>query len=95
MASQATIADAGKGGGVAPGRGCRCDLRLRGRERIMSKCCGRLGRRRERAVRQVMLRTLVTVCVRARLAARFLLIASVDRPPLGKKEATALALIDC
>ena len=39
---------------------------------------------------------LVTVCVRARLAARFLLIASVDRPPLGKKEAAALAsLIDC
>ena len=52
MASQATTVDAGKGGGVAPGRG---DLRLRGCERIMSKCCGGLGRRRERAVRQVVL----------------------------------------
>ena len=55
MGSQATIVDAGEGGGAAPGRGRRCDLRLRGCERIMSKCCGGLGRRRERAVRQVVL----------------------------------------
>ena len=61
MASEATIVDASKGGGVTTrrGRSCGWDLRVAGRERIarVGRGGGLFGRRRERAVRQVVLGT--------------------------------------
>lgn len=83
------IVDANIGGATTSRRGGG-DLRLSGSERIASKSRG-LGRRRKRAVRQIMLHTLVTVCVRAGgLSGGFLLIGSVDRLLVSKKEAASL-----
>lgn len=92
VSTAATVTDAGVGC-VATGRGGG-DLCLRGREWITGEGGG-LGRRRERAVRQVMFRALVTVSVRAGggITGGFILISSVDRLLVRKKEAAAIALL--
>jgi hypothetical protein len=75
-ATCAVAADASEGtGGVSTERGSH--LRVDGRERVASQGRG-LGRRREQAVRQVVLDALVAVRVRARVAGG-LLPAGIER----------------